>query len=209
MPPAPSTACGIYRRMTPAVAVLIAYLLGSIPFGVILSRAHGIDLQKIGSGNIGATNASRALGKGWGGLVLLLDAAKATLPLLLCARLFTDHPQREWVLMAVAAAAFLGHVFSVFLRFHGGKGVATAFGAFLALSPRAAALGVLTYAVAYGMTRISSVGSLCAVLLFPLWLLLLAAPPPTWCFAGLVFTVVLYRHKGNIRRLLHREERRV
>jgi glycerol-3-phosphate acyltransferase PlsY len=194
------------EEMLPALAVLSAYLLGSIPFGVIVARAHGVDLQKVGSGNIGATNAARAMGKGVGVLVLLLDAAKATLPVWLCGRIFVGHPQRAWILAAVSAAALCGHVFPFFLRFHGGKGVATAFGALVALSPPAALLGLVTYALCYGWTRISSVGSLSALLLLPLWLYLFHAPLPTFCFAGFAFFLVVFRHTGNIRRLLSRQE---
>ena len=189
--------------------LIAAYLLGSVPFGVILARGKGVDLRQVGSGNIGATNAARALGKGMGAFVLLLDAGKATLPIVLCGWLFRDHPHRDWLLPGIGAAALCGHVFPVFLGFHGGKGVATAFGTFVALEPRAALLGALTYAVGYGASRISSVGSLSALLLFPLWLRLCHAPEPTWAFLCFALALILYRHRGNIRRLLHRQEWKV
>ncbi len=190
-------------------ALLAVYLLGSIPFGLIVARRRGIDLQKVGSGNIGATNAARALGKGWGGFVLLLDAAKATVPVFICGWILRDHPRREWMQAAVGVAALCGHVFSVFLRFHGGKGVATTVGCLLALEPEAALLGLLAFAVAYRLTRISSVGSLSAVLLFPLWLHLCHASAPTWAFTCFALFLILLRHEGNIRRLLRRQERKV
>lgn len=192
-----------------ALWLLFGYLLGSIPFGVLVARRRGIDLRQVGSRNIGATNAARALGRGWGALVLGLDAGKAALPVLLCGALWAGHPQRLWLQVAVASAAFLGHLYSIFLGFAGGKGVAAAFGAFLALLPQAALLGLMSYALGYGLSRMSSVGSLCAVLLFPLWLYLFDAPRPLWAFCGLVLVLVPYRHRGNIRRLLRREERRV
>lgn len=191
--------------MLPAfLLILLAYLSGSIPFGVIIAHAHGVDLRGVGSGNIGATNVGRALGRGWAVLVLLLDALKATGPILLARSLW---PQDEWLPVAVAGAAFLGHLFPIFLGFRGGKGVATAFGAFVALSPLAAVLGLCSWALVYKVTRISSVGSLAAVLLFPLWLLLLRAPLPHWCFAGAVLLLVIARHRDNIQRLRQRRER--
>lgn len=195
--------------MRAVLAISLSYLCGSIPFGVLLARHRGVNLRDIGSGNIGATNAARALGKRTGLLVLLLDAAKATLPILVCRRLFACHPARDWLLCTVAAAGVLGHVFSVFLRFRGGKGVATALGAFLGLQPIAAALGVFTYALGYAVTRISSVGSLLAAASFPAWLLLLRAPRPYFVFAGFVWALIAYTHRDNLRRLLHRTELRL
>lgn len=193
---------------TAALLFACGYLLGSIPFGVILARAHGVDLQRVGSGNIGATNAARALGKGWGVLVMLLDAAKATVPMLLLERLWPEAAQPYGAAL-LGAGAFIGHILPFTLRFRGGKGVATAFGAFLALQPLAAAAGLLTYALAFGLSRISSVGSLSAVASFPLWLYLCHAPGAHWALAGLVALVVLLRHRGNISRLLQRREQRL
>lgn len=195
--------------MLAVLLVLLAYLLGSIPFGVIVARAHDIDLRAVGSGNIGATNVARALGKRWAVLVMALDAGKATAPVLLAGALGHGGDEGLWLQVAVAMAAFLGHLFPVFLRFRGGKGVATAFGAFVGLSPWAALLGLCTYAAAYRASRISSVGSLSAILLFPVWLLLLRAPRQHWCFAALVLTLTLLKHRDNIDRLRHREEKRV
>jgi glycerol-3-phosphate acyltransferase PlsY len=191
------------------VCLCAGYLLGSIPFGPIVARAHGVDLRSVASGNIGATNVTRALGKGWGLLVLGLDAAKAAGPIWLCPIFIPPGPVLPWAQVTVGAGAFLGHLFPLFLRFRGGKGVATALGAFLALCPQAAGLGVLTYVVALLVFRISAVGSLCALLLFPLWLWTFAAPLPQWCLAGLVTVFILLRHTGNIRRLLRRQEYRL
>jgi glycerol-3-phosphate acyltransferase PlsY len=190
-----------------ALCLLAGYLLGSIPFGVLIARARGVDLRAVGSGNIGATNAARALGKRWGVLVLVLDAGKAALPILLF-RAFTGGGQALCE-VAIGAGAFVGHLFPLYLRFRGGKGVATAFGAFLGLQPLCALLGLLTWAVAYGVSRISSVGSLCAVLLFPLWLWLLGAPPVHFGFAGFLLVLILIRHRGNIRRLWRHQEGRI
>jgi len=194
---------------------LWAYLLGSIPFGLVIAHLRRVDLRSVGSGNIGATNAARALGKRWGVLVLLLDAGKAVLPVSLCRHFLIHQPPiagsalATWLPAAAAAAAFLGHLFPIFAHFRGGKGVATAFGAFLALEPRAALLGFLAYAVGYGATRISSVGSLLAVFSFPLWLYLMGAQPPSYGLAAVLLVFILVRHRGNIQRILARKEQRV
>src|SRR5262249_10903495 len=148
-----------------AAAIAAAYLLGSIPFGVVVAKFRNVDLRKVGSGNIGATNAARALGKTLGILVLLLDAAKAYLPLLACRRLFRDDPNVDWVLAGVGFAAFLGHLFPVWLKGKGGKGVATGLGIYLALAPFCAGIAGAVWVGLYVATRISSIGSLAATLL--------------------------------------------
>lgn len=195
------------------VAVVAGYLLGSISFGLVFARLRRVDLRSVGSGNIGATNVARALGKRWGVLVMALDAAKAVVPILVARAYFARQPldaeARAWLEVMVAAAAFLGHLYPVFHRFQGGKGVATAFGAFVALAPKAAGLGFLTYALAYGVSRISSVGSLSAVLLFPLWLYLTGAPSPCYWLSGGLLLFILITHRGNIARLLSRQEQKV
>ena len=177
--------------------------------GALRASQGGSNLRHIGSGNIGATNAARALGKGAGLLVLTLDALKATLPIVLTRALCSGQPRLHWLLCAVAAAAVLGHVFSVFLGFRGGKGVATALGSFMGLNPVAALLGALTYAAGYAVTRISSVGSLLAAALFPLWLYVLRAPAAHFAFAGFLLCVILYTHRENVRRLLRHQENRL
>lgn len=192
-----------------AVVVAVGYLLGSIPFGLLVARLRNIDLRSVGSGNIGATNAARALGRGWGVLVLVLDAAKAALPILAARHLFHDDPRREWIEVGVALAAFLGHLFPVFAGFRGGKGVATAFGSFVALAPMPALLGLVTYALLVGVTRISSIGSICAVLSFPIWLRVFSASRACFALAGAFLVMILLKHRGNIARLWRRQEQRV
>lgn len=192
---------------------LFAYLLGSIPFGLLIARLRKVDLRSVGSGNIGATNAARALGKKWGLFVLLLDAGKAALPVLIClyylSALPSLAPWAGWLAAAAAAAAFLGHLYPLFAGFRGGKGVATGFGGFLALEPRAALLGFFVYATTYGLSRISSLGSLLAVLSFPLFLYLTAARMPSYILATGELLLILLRHRENIRRLVARKEQRV
>ncbi len=190
-------------------ALVLAYLSGSISFGLVLARLRRVDLRSVGSGNIGATNVARALGKRWGVLVLVLDAAKAAVPLWLAGWYFAAAPERDWIRVGMAGAAFLGHLYPIFSRFRGGKGVATALGAFLALEPKAAGLGFLTYGLAYGITRISSVGSLCAVVSFPAWLYLFGARRPSYVLAGGLLLGIVATHRGNIARLWRGQEKKL
>jgi glycerol-3-phosphate acyltransferase PlsY len=185
-----------------AAFALAAFALGSIPTGVIVARARGIDLRKVGSGNIGATNVGRAMGKGWALFVLLFDALKGYVPVALAPR---------WLppmgVAIVAIAAVLGHMFSVFLKGRGGKGVATSLGAALAIAPLAALASAAVYAILYAAFRISSLGSLVAIATFPLALYLTGARDPApYVFAGVIAVLVIARHKDNLRRLLRGEE---
>ncbi len=195
--------------MAVLLLILVGYLCGSIPFGLVIAHVRRVDLRAVGSGNIGATNAARALGKGYGLLVLVLDALKATGPIWLAERCFANHPHQQWIMVGVAAAAFIGHLLPVFARFAGGKGVATALGCFVAIAPWPALCGAATWLVLFGLTRISSVGSLGAVLTFPLWLYVFSASPPVYALAGLFLLLILWRHRGNIARLWSRKEQRL
>jgi glycerol-3-phosphate acyltransferase PlsY len=184
----------------------LGYLAGSFPTGVVVARIRGVDITHVGSGNIGATNVARALGKKLGALVLLVDAAKGFAPVYL-ARLVWHLPDE--VVAGVALLAILGHVFPVWLKFKGGKGVATGLGAFLALDPVAAAIAVGVWLMLYGLFRISSLGSLVAAISIPLTMAVRNAPRPYLVLAGIVLALVLFRHRGNIRRLLKHEESKV
>jgi glycerol-3-phosphate acyltransferase PlsY len=186
-----------------------AYLLGSIPFGVIVARARGIDLRQVGSGNIGATNAMRALGKPAGALVLALDALKGAAPV--GAARWLAHLDRapSWLAVACAFAAVLGHCYPVWLRFRGGKGVATSLGVFLVLEPIATGICVALFAVVFAARRIVSLGSLVAVIAFPIVLAIMQRPP--WLIGASLTTlaVVVLRHRDNIARLRRGRERSV
>jgi glycerol-3-phosphate acyltransferase PlsY len=140
--------------------MLGAYLLAGIPVGLLIGRTRGVDLREIGSGNIGATNAVRAMGRSWGLLVFALDVAKAALPVALANLRFGD----PTLIALIALAAILGHVFPIYLRFRGGKGVACALGVFLVLAPKAALIALLVYLQTLWLTKISAVGSLTAAL---------------------------------------------
>ena len=193
--------------MIAAGLVLLGYLSGSVPFGLIVVRVtRGVDVRDQGSGNIGATNVARVAGRGLGMLVLVLDALKGALPVLLAQRV----AESPGVPALVGLAAFVGHVAPPWLGFRGGKGVATALGVVAVLAPRAALAGALTYALVLALLRISSVGSLLAgiVAVTVAWLV-----PGTPTLAAVLTSVLLaamvWTHRGNIGRLLRRGEPRV
>jgi len=202
--------------MTPALAAALVaggYLAGSIPFGVLLTRLFtGADVRKVGSGNIGASNVTRAAGKAAGVLTLVLDAAKASLPMLAVRAALRD--QGEHVALAgttlVGVAAFVGHLYPVWLRFRGGKGVATGLGVFLVLTPWASLAALAGFALAFAVTRVPAVGSLVgtAIVAAGTFLRYGAASAVSW--AGLaVALVILFRHRSNIDRLLRGSENKV
>ena len=191
--------------MSPVVLAAAAYVVGSIPFGMVVARAKGVDLRSVGSGNIGATNVARALGKGWAVLVLLADAAKGFAPVALGRHL--GLPPRD---VAVAGlCAIVGHMFTIFLRGRGGKGVATSLGVACALSWPAALCGFGLYALAYALSRLSSVGSLLGIWSFPVFGTLLGGLPRPYLYLSLVVAIlVTIRHRQNIARLLRGEEKK-
>jgi glycerol-3-phosphate acyltransferase PlsY len=193
--------------MAPWLLVLAGYLSGSIPFGVIItSRFAGKDVRAEGSGNIGATNVARVAGKKLGALVLVLDALKGTLPVSFALRLAPEVPLLH---VAVASAAFFGHVFPVWLKFRGGKGVATALGVLLVLLPASAGVGFVTWLLVLAVTRTSSVGSLLGALLAICSAFFLGAPLPYALLGVGLFLAMLWTHRGNLQRLARGEERKV
>jgi glycerol-3-phosphate acyltransferase PlsY len=185
--------------------IAAAFLLGSIPFGVLLAKARGVDLKKVGSGNIGATNAARALGKKAGALVLLLDAVKAWLPTAYA----LWHGQPPAVAATAGFAAFAGHIYSPWLRFKGGKGVACALGAFLALAPLATATALAVSVVVMALTRIGSLGSLAGALAILPVLLLRHEPRAYVILAALMLILIFWRHRDNLRRIVRGEENKI
>lgn len=193
----------------PLLMVLAAYVAGSVPFGWLAGRLRGVDVRRVGSGNIGATNVARAAGKPLGALVLLLDVAKGLGPTLAAGLVLAAHPQRDAWVAAVMLAAVLGHVFSLFLLLSGGKGVATALGVILAICPLAGGVGVGFYGLLYVVTRISSVGSLAGTIAATVSVALCGSPPPQIAAAVAITLLIVARHHANLRRLLRGEERRV
>lgn len=191
--------------MTSAL-VLLGYLAGSIPFGVLLTRwLRGVDVRTGGSGNIGATNVTRVAGKKLGAVVLLLDAIKGALPVVLAVRLLPDAPT---VHVAVGLAAVLGHIYPVWLKLQGGKGVATALGVLLVLVPQAALAAALVYVAVFAVSRVSSLGSLAAGATAVGTSALTARAVEYAGLSALLFALMLWTHRGNILRLTRRTERR-
>jgi glycerol-3-phosphate acyltransferase PlsY len=194
---------------------LTAYLLGSIPFGFLVAKAKGIDIRNVGSGNIGATNAMRVLGKPAGIFVLVLDllkgfAAAMWLPILF-QQLFTA-PQVDLETLKIVAGIFavLGHNYPCWLKFKGGKGIATTAGVYLALAPWALLVALVIFILAILLTRYISVGSVTAAIALPITVWIMT---PNNIFLGVVTTALgalaIYKHKGNLQRLLAGTENRL
>ena len=197
------------------IIIVATYFLGSIPTGYLVGRARGIDIRTVGSGNIGATNAMRALGKPAGIAVLLLDALKGYAAVAwVCPSVLTifNGPAAGVQTLSIVAGitAVLGHNFTCWLKFKGGKGIATSGGAYLALAPLAVGIAVAAFVLAVVLTRYVSIGSIAAAV---------ALPAAVWCLPGnhlflrLVTTAVgamaIYKHKSNIKRLMAGTESRI
>jgi glycerol-3-phosphate acyltransferase PlsY len=193
--------------MSLPVALAVAYLLGAIPMTWLVARiGAGVDLRAVGSGNLGATNLYRALGWRYAIPAGLFDVAKGAAPtLLLPARVGTE----PWLPLAVGAAAITGHVFSVFVRFRGGKGVATAAGVVLALAPIPLLIAFCVWAAAVKMTGYVSLGSMLGAVVFPIAAWALGASNP-WVvpIGALLAAFILFTHRNNVTRLLAGTEHR-
>ena len=198
-----------------SVCGVLAYLLGAIPFGLLIARANGVDIRAVGSGNIGATNVFRAMGKGWGILAFSCDALKgfisaSVFPLL--AKTLRAFDGGAVLPLVCACLAIAGHNWPVYLRFKGGKGVATSAGALIGLAPMAAGAGLLTWALVFVATRYVSVASIAAAITAAgaAWFLFFYAQ--TGILLPVVLTalcgLVIGRHKSNIQRLIHGSENR-
>lgn len=193
---------------------LIAYLLGSIPFGVLFAKAlGGADVRSSGSGNIGAANVARTAGPVAGVLTLLCDAGKGYLAVWIAAHWVHGSAGPRWMISA-AVAAVIGHIFPVWLRFKGGKGVATMFGAFIPICWFAVVAAALVWLLVVAFWRYSSLGSIAAAAALPVLVYLFYAPrhaPPEYLTYGTVFVslLVLLKHSANVRRLVAGTENRL
>ena len=186
----------------------IGYFFGSIPFGFLIGRAVGTDVRAQGSKNIGATNVSRVLGKKWGLLTLILDCLKGYLPMLFASWLLPDsYRDKELIIAVTGVMAILGHMFSAYLNFKGGKGVATALGVFLFLSPPAVGICLLVFVVSVAVSGFVSVGSLLASAFMPLLLYFFGAPRVSIGAAVMVAALIWLKHNENIDRLRKGEEK--
>ena len=184
-------------------AILVAYLMGSLSFAVIVSRAMGLsDPRSFGSRNPGATNVLRSGNRLAAVLTLALDALKGYLPVMLALWLAPRFGLGEWAIAGVGLAAFLGHLWPVFFRFHGGKGVATAAGVLMALNPWVGLAALLSWALIAAFFRYSSLASLVAALFAPFFQALIwGASPLLWAMLAMS-ALLVWRHAGNIRKLM-------
>lgn len=188
------------------LVLAFVYLFASIPFGLLVSKYfYGTDIRSKGSGNIGATNVLRTLGAFPAILVLILDMGKGITAVFL-ARYFLG---TDFSAVIAGLVAIIGHSCSCFLGFKGGKGVATGLGVILMLSPLVTCLTVMVFALIVGITRYVSLGSVLGALLLPLLMIVFHQPKPYLYFACLAAAFVIYRHRGNIQRLLQGTESKI
>jgi acyl phosphate:glycerol-3-phosphate acyltransferase len=200
--------------LLPALSIVAAYLVGSIPFGYLIVHARGGgDVRETGSGGTGATNVTRRAGKGAGVLTLVLDAAKGALVALVARWLLAPDFGVNWWVAIASVAVVAGHIFPVWLKFRGGKGVATGLGVFLSLTPVAVALAALVFLAVVWATRYVSLGSITAAATLPLfiWLLSDAGQPdsiaaPVLAVAVAGGALIVFTHRANIGRLLNGTE---
>jgi glycerol-3-phosphate acyltransferase PlsY len=191
--------------MNAVLAVTLGYLVGSIPFAYLLSRRQGIDLRRTGSGNVGASNVLRTTGVRAAVLAMMLDAVKGTLAVVM-AQLLSAGPI---AIVAAAFASIVGHVYPVWLRFRGGKGVATAAGAFALLAPKAMGIAAAVFLVAVIATRYISVGSIAGALTLVIVAVITDVPGVVAIGATASTIIIVYRHRGNLTRLVAGTERRI
>lgn len=186
---------------------IISYLVGAIPFGLVIGKIAGKDVRLEGSKNIGATNVSRVLGKKLGFLTLVCDSLKGFLPMLVASYFLPDTDSKELIVCLSGLMGVLGHMFPVYLGFKGGKGVATGLGIFLFLSAPAIGISLVVFVASVFFSGFVSVGSLLASALMPLWLYVLGSSPTTIITAACVALLIWGKHHANISRLLKGEEK--
>jgi glycerol-3-phosphate acyltransferase PlsY len=194
------------------VLVALGYLLGAIPFGLIIGRIAGVDPRQVGSRRTGATNVLRSVGRGGAAAVFLLDVAKGIAAVLM-ARVLMPGPSAEWIAAAAGVAAIIGHIRSVFIGFSGGRGVATATGGLLAMAPWAVLVCAPVVVLAILLTRYVSLGSVLGACLAPVVVAILLLPSattiPALAYAVAAAVLVTVAHADNINRLLAGSERRL
>lgn len=192
--------------MSLAVAVLLAsYVLGSIPFSYLVARSRGVDVRRVGSGNVGATNVMRSAGAAAGLAAFALDFLKGMAASVLALRFSPEGPGPAMA----AVAAVLGHMYPVWLRFRGGKGVATGAGAFLPLAAVPTAAGLLAFAVVLAATRYASIASISGTVALAALAFLLGYPRPVAVAAGVLGLLIVWKHRANLKRVAAGTESRV
>jgi glycerol-3-phosphate acyltransferase PlsY len=188
------------------LVLLVIYLVTAIPTGIVLTRMMGTeDIRQKGSGNIGATNVYRVAGKLAGVLTLVGDTMKSFLPLLICKNLLNPTPTQLGIASAVA---IIGHCYPIYLKFRGGKGIATALGIFLVLSPLTVLGALVVFLAGVATSRYISLGSVLAALAAPLLVLMLGHPQPIFLATLFIALLVIWRHRSNIKRLMDGTENR-
>jgi glycerol-3-phosphate acyltransferase PlsY len=192
------------------ILLIGAYLLGSIPFGVIISRAViRLDITKVGSGNIGATNVAREVGLKWGVITLVADALKGYIPVALAKYMFGSSTETAEALAGIVGIlALLGHQYPIYNRFKGGKGIATGLGILLALSPISCLFSGIIFVVVVILWGYVSLGSILAALTVPLWLYIAGHSTFLILLSLIMSVLITFRHRGNIQRLLRGNERK-
>lgn len=207
-----------YRVLVPGyiLTALAAYLLGSIPTGFLVAKARGLDIRTVGSGNIGATNVFRFLGKPAGILVLFADAFKGWLAVVVIRRLATilfnlpgDQMTQEWLAICAGVCAVLGHNFTCWLHFKGGKGIATSAGVLTALVPWSLIIILSVWLVIFVLTRYVSLASICASFTLPFAAWFTKESVTMIAITAALAVLAIYKHKGNIKRLLNGTESRL
>ncbi len=192
------------------LGAIFSFLCGAIPTSYLIGRWVGrFDIRTKGSGNVGATNVNRTLGAKWGLFVLLFDALKGVVAVLLLSRLCTQNEIPLLVQQTLyGGIAVMGHIWTPFLKLKGGKGVATSLGVFLILAPLAMGISALLFVVLVTLTRYISVGSVLGAMTLPLWVYLLNYPKIVFIVSAIIAAIVVRKHKDNLRRLTLGEENR-
>ena len=190
-----------------------AYLLGSVPTGYLAGRARGVDIRTVGSRNMGATNVFRTVGKTLGIIVLLLDALKGWLAVVWIApliwRIFSHEPAPDWLRVVAGIGAILGHNYTCWLNFKGGKGIATSAGVFIALAPLALLIALVVWIILFAATRYVSVASIAAAAVLPVAAWFTTRDPSLTVVAGVLGAMAILKHKKNIERLRAGTENRI
>lgn len=195
-----------------------AYLLGGIPFGFLIGKARGVDVRKVGSKNIGATNVFRTVGKGWGLLAFLLDVMKGMLPTFFVKAWVNDpelYPNWMWLPLVVGITTVIGHMLTPYMKFKGGKGVATAFGMLIALMPAVVGIAFLIFAIVFAMFHYISLGSCMAALFLAIavWFPMLGIRGyediPQCILVTAIAAFIIWKHRSNIVRLINGTENKI
>lgn len=193
--------------LTGIIYILASYLMGSIPTSAIIAKSKGVtDLTKEGSGNLGATNVSRVMGKKFGLITLVIDAAKGFIPVFLAIKLF---PTSLILLSLIIIAPIIGHCYSIFIKFRGGKGVATALGVFVALSPEAVLIAFLIFLIILFFARYVSLASIVSAFLMPFLIFYTLKNIYLFAASAFISILIIYKHSPNIKRLLSGTEHKI